>query len=233
MNVAIIPARGGSKRIPRKNIKRFDGKPMIAWAIELAKSTKVFEHIVVSTDDKEIARISAAYGAQVPFLRPSFLSCDQTTTLPVISHAFQEIVKQYTKIEAACCIYPASPLLEVQDILQSFELLRSCNASFVYPVLEFSHPIQRAMRRTKSGIMQFISPKNELVRTQDLEKTYHDAGQFYWGTADAWLFSDRIHSNGAGYPIPSWRVVDIDNEDDWRRAEILKKIIFSDKSQME
>ena len=181
MIVAIIPARGGSKRIPRKNIKEFCGKPMISWAIEEAKNSKLFDHIIVSTDDSEIKKISESYGAIVPFIRPADISDDHTPTVPVISHAVKEVDALFKNVDYACCIYPCSPLLKASDLVKSFNLLQSSKEDYVYPVVEYPHSIFRSMRQTKNGKMQFIYPEFELTRTQDLEETFHDAGQFYWG----------------------------------------------------
>jgi pseudaminic acid cytidylyltransferase len=224
MRIAVIPARGGSKRIPRKNIKEFCGKPMIAWAITIALESGLFDHVIVSTDDEEIAAISRKWGAETPFSRPADLADDLTPTVPVIAHAVKACLDQVWKVEYACCIYPCTPFLQVDDLIIAFDLLQKSNADFVYPVTEYAHPIQRAMRQLPSGQMQFISPENELTRTQDLEKSYHDSGQFYWGRASAWLEHKKMHTDGLGIRIPSWRVVDIDSMDDWKRAEDIYKV---------
>ncbi|MDB0053291.1 pseudaminic acid cytidylyltransferase [Alphaproteobacteria bacterium] len=221
MKVAIIPARGGSKRIPRKNIKEFNGKPIIAWAILTAQKTKLFDLIVVSTDDNEIKSVSEQYGAIVPFIRPAGISDDNTPTVPVISHAVKEIDKLYGYVDQACCVYPCSPLLTASDLIKALSMLESTAADFVYPVVEYPHPIFRSMRKSKNGKMQFIYPEYELTKTQDLENVFHDAGQFYWGKAQAWRGLKKMHSDGIGMEIPSYRVVDIDTEDDWKRAELL------------
>jgi len=226
VKIAVIPARGGSKRIPRKNIKLFAGKPMLAWAIESAHCSKMFEHVIVSTDDPEIAEVARAHGAQTPFVRPAALADDCTPTVPVIAHAVQFCRLAGWDVEHACCIYPASPFVQADDIEAAYKILRHQQANFVYPVTEYPHPIQRAMRRSPQGQMEFLDPASELTRTQDLEKTFHDAGQFYWGHASAWLAGEPMHTAGLGMPIPNWRVVDIDSEDDWRRAELLFKVAF-------
>lgn len=223
MKIAVIPARGGSKRIARKNIRPFVGKPMLAWAIDAARKSGQFSHVIVSTDDEEIAAVARAHGAETPFMRPAALADDHTPTVPVIAHAVDSCRQAGLNVEYACCIYPGTPFLQAADLEAAFALLRERQAEFVYPVTEYSHPIQRAMRRTPAGQMQFIDPGSELSRTQDLEKTYHDCGQFYWGRASAWLEGKKMHTAGLGMPIPSWRVVDIDSEDDWRRAELMFK----------
>lgn len=225
MKIAVIPARGGSKRIPRKNIKAFGGKPMIAWAIQAAVDSGMFSHIVVSTDDTEIATIAKEYGALVPFSRPPSLSDDLTPTVPVISHAIEECQKLGWEIESVCCIYPCVPFLEAQDLVNAYSIMQRKDSEFVYPVTGYVHPVQRAMRQLESGQMEFIDAASELTRTQDLEETFHDAGQFYWGKATAWLAQKKMHSGGLGMIIPNWRVVDIDNLDDWKRAEILSQTL--------
>ena len=187
MNIAIIPARGGSRRIPRKNIKLFCGKPMIAWAIDAAKKSSMFDRIVVTTDDEEIGEIARQYGAETPFQRPDSLSDDITPTVPVIAHAVQECLNMGWPLQYACCIYPGAPFLEKCDLARAYEMIVGTEANFVYPVTEYPHPIQRAMRQLSNGQMEFLDPSGEMIRTQDFEGTFHDAGQFYWGTTDAWL----------------------------------------------
>ncbi len=226
MKIAVIPARGGSKRIPRKNIKEFAGKPMLAWAIEAAKKSNLFAHVIVSTDDNEIAQIARTQGAEIPFMRPPALADDHTPTVPVIAHAVYACRQLGWDVQHACCIYPATPFLQASDVDAAFKLMLARNADFVYPVTEYAHPVQRAMRRTPGGSMQFLDPDSELTRTQDLENMYHDAGQFYWGRASAWLEGKKMHTAGMGMPIPNWRVIDIDSEDDWLRAELLFKAAF-------
>lgn len=227
MDIAIIPARGGSKRIPRKNIRQFGGKPMIAWAIEYAKSSQLFTHIIVSTDDHEVAEIARAWGADTPFVRPASLADDYTATAPVIVHALATLGDLNIKPVNACCIYPCVPFLRPDDLIKARGLSVSADADFVYPIAEYVHPTQRAMRKLHSGQMEFLSSEYELTRTQDLECTFHDAGQFYWGKASSWLSNKRMHSAGVGMAIPKWRVVDIDDEEDWQRAELLFSSLLS------
>lgn len=221
MKIAVIPARGGSKRIPRKNIRDFCGKPMIAYAIEAAIESSLFEHIVVSTDDQEIARLAVELNAEVPFVRPQELADDHTPTVPVIAHAIRECATLGWTIDDVCCVYPAVPFLLPQDLKSAFELFEQADADFCFPVTEFPSAIQRALRRTANGHMAPMNPEYELTRTQDLEPAYHDAGQFYWGSARSWQEKQRVHSNAVGHLMPSWRVVDIDTPDDWLRAEAL------------
>ena len=223
MKIAIIPARGGSKRIPRKNIKIFNGKPVIAWAIIAAQKSGIFNHVVVSTDDDEIKSVAEKYGAIVPFIRPADIADDHTPTVPVISHAVKEIDRLYQHVEYACCIYPCSPFLLASDLIKAFDMIKLIEADFVYPIVEYPHSIFRSMRKSKNGKMEFFYPEHELTRTQDLERVFHDAGQFYWGKAEAWRELKKMHTDGIGMEIPSYRVVDIDTEDDWKRAEILSQ----------
>jgi pseudaminic acid cytidylyltransferase len=222
MKIAVIPARGGSKRIPRKNIKLFAGRPMIAYAIDAANASGLFEHVVVSTDDKEIAEISRLCGAETPFVRPAELADDHTPTVPVVANAISTCQAFGWKIDFACCIYPGVPFIQVDDIKAGLALLQSSGANFSFPVTEFPSAIQRGLRRGPDGRMTPFSPDCEQTRTQDLEPAYYDAGQFYWGSEQAWrTTSTRLHSGSAGLVIPQWRVVDIDTNDDWARAELI------------
>lgn len=221
MRIAVIPARGGSKRIPRKNIKDFCGMPMIAYAINAARQSGLFEHVIVSTDDEEIARIANEYEAETPFRRPAELADDHTPTVPVIAHAITACQALGWHIDYTCCIYPGVPFIQMDDLKRAFELLQTSHAAYCFPITEFPSAIQRALRRLPNGTMQPFYPQYEMTRTQDLEPAYHDAGQFYWGKIDAWLSGKKVHSGGVGHLIPNWRVVDIDTPDDWTRAEIL------------
>lgn len=225
MKLAVIPARGGSKRIPRKNIREFAGRPMMAYAIDAARASGLFEHVVVSTDDEEIAAIARARGAELPFLRPAAIADDNTPTVPVIAHAVGACQALGWDVSHACCIYPAVPFLQVEDLGRAFELLQQAGTAYSYPVTQFPSAIQRALRRLPDGRMEPIEPRYELTRTQDLEPAFHDAGQFYWGSAQAWQTQPRIHGSGTGLLIPSWRVVDIDTPDDWDRAELIYRAI--------
>lgn len=225
MNIAIIPARGGSKRIPGKNSKLFSGKPMIAWAIGCALESKIFDKVIVSTDDDFIAEVARSAGAETPFLRPANLADDLTPTVPVIAHAVEVCQSMGWAIEHACCIYPCAPFLQTSDLINAFTLMQENDANFAYPVTDYAHPIQRAMRRLPAGQMQLFQPEHELTRTQDLEKSYHDTGQFYWGKASAWTARMKMHTDGVGMVVPNWRVVDIDSADDWKRAELLHEVL--------
>jgi pseudaminic acid cytidylyltransferase len=228
MTIAVIPARGGSKRIPRKNIKPFGGKPMIAYAIAAARESGLFEHVVVSTDDDEIAAVAESHGATVPFRRPKELADDQTVTVPVIAHAAQWFCDQGQRPDAVCCIYPCVPLLRAQDLRGAHALFVERGADYVYPVVAFHSSPWRAMTKhdePDAGPMRFVHPEYELTRTQDLPKLYFDAGQFYWGRTEAWTSGLRMHSHGHGYELPGWRVVDIDTPEDWQRAELIARAL--------
>lgn len=225
MNIAVIPARGGSQRIPRKNIKEFCGKPMIAYAIEAALSSGLFAHVIVTTDDAEIQSIANGLGAETPFVRPAELANDYTATVPVIAHAIQACEALGWSFDNVCCIYPGVPFIEIEDLQGAFKHLELGLADYYFPVTEFPSAIQRALKRNSNGVMQPFYPEFQLTRTQDLEPAYFDAGQFYWGRKEAWLTNLRIHSNSSGYVIPNWRVVDIDTSADWERAELLAMAI--------
>jgi len=227
MKIAVIPARGGSKRIPRKNIKPFSGKPMIAWSIEAAKSSGLFDRIIVSTDDAEIAEVAKQWGAEVPFMRPEALSNDHAGTTPVIAHATQWALAQGMDVEAVCCIYAIAPFVQVDDLKRGWEALESGDWDYAFTVTDFSAPIFRAFRQTKEGGIEMFYPEHFAARSQDLPVALHDAGQFYWGRPAAWIEGKRIFDHRSKpVLIPRWRVQDIDTPDDWERAEILAPIIM-------
>lgn len=220
--VAIIPARGGSKRIPRKNVKDFCGKPMIAWSIEAAKASGCFDKIIVSTDDHEIARVAKEWGATVPFMRPEELSDDFTGTLPVIRHAVDWLNQYETPVEYACCLYATAPFVSAEDLKQGLQLIKDSGSSYAFSVTSYAFPIQRAIRITKNGRVAMFNPKHFQTRSQDLEEAWHDAGQFYWGTAEAWREERAIFGeNSVPVKLPRHRVQDIDTPEDWNRAEWL------------
>ena len=227
MKLCVIPARGGSKRIPRKNIRPFAGRPMLAYAVEAALGSGLFGHVMVSTDDAEIAAAARALGAEVPFERPAELADDHTPTVPVIAHAIEHFRTLGWEFGAVCCIYPAVPFLQTADLRQALELLEKGGADYAFPVAAFASPIQRALRRLPDGRVQPFRPEYVQTRSQDLEPAYHDAGQFYWGRTEAWLASRSVHANGVGLVIPHWRVVDIDTQEDWERAELLYRALSS------
>jgi N-acylneuraminate cytidylyltransferase len=226
MNIAIIPARGGSKRIPRKNIRQFCGQPMIAWSIGAARQSGLFEHIIVSTDDPEIVSVALAHGAEVPFERPAELSDDHTGTTEVIAHATGWLMEQGWRVEAVCCLYATAPFVRVEDLRQGFELLKSGNWAFTFTAAQYAAPIFRSFCVHPEGGVEMLFPEYFTTRSQDLPPALHDAGQFYWGRPDAWLKKKRLFDrHSCPLIIPRWRVQDIDTEEDWLRAEFLSKVI--------
>lgn len=220
--VAIIPARGGSKRIPRKNIKEFCGKPMIAWSIEAARKSGCFDRIVVSTDDAEIAEVAGQFGAETPFMRPSSLSDDYTGTIPVIRHAVEWLSENGSLVSEACCLYATAPFVSPEDLKLGQRMLQREACSYAFSVTSYAFPIQRAIRITSKGRVAMFNPEHFQTRSQDLEEAWHDAGQFYWGTAQAWQDEKPIFSEDAApVTLPRHRVQDIDTPEDWARAEWL------------
>lgn len=222
-NLCIIPARGGSKRIPRKNIKDFLGKPIIAYSIEVALNSGLFDEVMVSTDDEEIAKIAMLYGAKVPFMRTAEKANDVATTYEVIEEVIQEYINNDKVFENACCIYPCAPFISVDTLKESFVKLKGFDT--VFPIVQYGFPIQRALRRDKEDRVSYIQPEFELSRSQDLEASYHDAGQFYWFNIDSALENKSIVSNNTGcIVLTEMKVQDIDNEIDWQLAEIKYKL---------
>lgn len=224
-NIAIIPARGGSKRIPRKNIKNFLGKPIIAYSIEAALNSGNFDEIMVSTDDHEIAEIAKKYGAHIPFLRSAETSNDTATTADVLIEVLNEYEKLGQKFDYACCIYSCAPFINPQKIKEGFNLITEKNAYNAMPVVQFSYPIQRALK-IDSGKLEMILPENVNARSQDLMPTYHDAGQYYWFYVKNFLKSKTLFSSNT-VPIitAESEVQDIDTEEDWKIAELKYKIL--------
>ncbi|RON12533.1 pseudaminic acid cytidylyltransferase [Pseudomonas frederiksbergensis] len=217
--VAIIPARGGSKRIPRKNLKPFDGVPMIVRSIRSALESNLFDQVIVSTDDEEIAEVARANGAQVPFMRPAALADDFTGTAAVIVHT----LKQLPAFDYACCIYATAPLLQARYLRQGHELLvQHPDKSFAFSVAGFGFPVQRALTLDEQGALTSLYPEFRETRSQDLAEAFQDAGQFYWGRSEAWLRGDVLFSP-ASLPVilPRHLVQDIDTFEDWQRAEYL------------
>ena len=224
--VAIIPARGGSKRIPRKNIREFCGKPMIAWSIEAAQASGCFDRVLVSTDDAEIAEVAKKYGAEVPFMRPADLSDDHTGTIPVIRHAVDWLSQHGGLVDYACCIYATAPFIAVEDIQRGFSLIQQQSSDYAFSVTSYAFPIQRAICITPTDRIAMFNPEHFNTRSQDLEEAWHDAGQFYWGTAEAWLQERALFSEQAvPVKLPRHRVQDIDTPEDWARAGWMFKIM--------
>jgi len=226
MRIAVIPARGGSKRIPRKNIKLFHGKPILAWSIEAALESECFDSVIVSTDDDEIAEIARTYGASVPFARPLSLADDYTGTIPVIAHAIDWVNNNAAIVELACCIYATAPFVHANDIQRGLQVLLETRSGYAFSVTTFAFPIQRALRVTHDSRIEMLDPSHFNTRSQDLDEAWHDAGQFYWGTANTWLSGTPIFSHvAAPVPIPRYRVQDMDTVEDWVRAEYMYKAI--------
>ena len=222
MNLCVIPARGGSKRIPRKNIKEFCGKPMIAWSIEAAISSGSFDRIIISTDDDEIAEVAKTFGASVPFVRPVALADDYSETAAVIAHAIQWQIDHDQKPDHVCCVYATAPFVQSQDINRGLDSLLNSGASFAFSVTSYAFPIQRAIRITNNQRVEMFQPEHFNMRSQDLEEAWHDAGQFYWGKALAWLEGKTMfNSNAVPVMLPRYRVQDIDTHEDWIRAELM------------
>ncbi|SFL25454.1 N-acylneuraminate cytidylyltransferase [Pseudovibrio ascidiaceicola] len=224
MAVCIIPARGGSKRIPRKNIRNFLGKPMIAWSIQAAQLAECVDDVVVTTDDAEIAEIATKWGAKVPFLRASHLANDFAPTKPVIADAIENL--NLDKDVLVCCLYATAPFVQSGDLAAGYKLSKQHRGTFAASVCRFDYPIQRALKMTKSGAVEMDKPQYGTSRSQDLETFWHDAGQFYWASSENWQTgTDAIfEQNTFGIPLPSNRVQDIDTEEDWIKAEQLMRI---------
>lgn len=228
MKIAVIPARGGSKRIPRKNIRDFCGKPIIAYSIAAARDSRLFDHILVSTNDQEIADVARAYGAETPFIRPAELANDWTGTTEVIAHATQWMLDQQWSIETVCCIYATAPLVQVEDLRRGWQELQTGAWAYTFTVTEYASPIFRSFKKRPDGGIEMFFPDQFTQRSQDLPVALHDAGQFYWGRPEAWISHQRVFDQHS-FPIiiPRWRVQDIDTEDDWRRAELIFRAIQS------
>ena len=224
--VAIIPARGGSKRIPRKNIKPFMGRPMIGWSIQAARDCGLFDRIIVSTDDDEIAEVARAEGAETPFLRPAELANDHAGTGAVIIHALQWLIDNGQAADAACCIYATAPMLDPDRLKEGWDKLQAPGRRFAFSVTSYAFPIQRALRQTVDGSVEMFWPENLMKRSQDLEPAYHDAAQFYWGWSDAFLNGEELFSPiAAPVVLPRAHVVDIDTPEDWEKAELTYRIL--------
>lgn len=231
MKLCIIPARGGSKRIPRKNIKNFLGKPIIAYSIEAAKKSKLFDRIIVSTDDLEIAEVAKQYGAEIPFVRPDNIADDYATTIDVINHAINYYHEVGINFDVVCCLYATAPFATSDDLCQAYDLMDLDNCiDYAFSATEFSFPIWRGFMIKQNGFAEMIWPENFAKRSQDLEKVYHDAGMFYFGKAEAFLTNQPIFGNSSKpMLLPHYRVQDIDTLDDWQRAEVMYRVIYGDK----
>jgi N-acylneuraminate cytidylyltransferase len=223
-NICIIPARGGSKRVPRKNIKLFYGKPIIAYSIEAAIKINLFDEVMVSTDDEEIANIAQQYGAKVPFFRSSQNSNDFATTLDVINEVINEYRLRNIFYENVCCIYPTAPLIKLKDLFDGYEILtKNNNIDVVYPITSFTYPILRSLVIDDNGNIKMRWPEFERSRSQDLPAAYHDSGQWYWYSSRS--LKSGTFNNSKPIILDSLSVQDIDNEEDWTLAELKYKIL--------
>ena len=222
--IAIIPARGGSKRIKRKNIKNFFGYPIISYAIKNAISSKLFKDVIISTDDNEIANKALKYGAKVPFIRPKKISGDDVGILEVMSHSVSALLSNYHNLSAVCCIFPATPLLNKSDLTKSFKIFKTRKWEYVFGAIKFNHPPLRGFALNKRKGLDMFSKNsvNKNEKTQNFKTIYHDAGQFYWANPKTWIKKKKVFSNKSTvYINPNSNFVDIDTLEDWKRAEMI------------
>jgi len=225
-NIAIIPARGGSKRIPKKNIKAFFGKPILAYSIETALKSGLFDEVMVSTDDEEIAKIARQYGAKVPFMRSKDKSDDFATLSDVIS----EVLKDYKdklnrQFEHICCLLPTAPFIDENDLKKAYNKLNSNHIEAVFPLVRFSYPIQRALK-IENNFVKMIWPENKNKRSQDLEPAFHDSGLFYWIKNESFQREKTLWTDKTAFiELPQHKVQDIDTNDDWKMAELKYKLL--------
>ena len=228
--VAIIPARGGSKRIPKKNIKEFHGFPLIAYSIKAALDSKLFDKVIVTTDDEEIATIAKKYGSEVPFIRPKELSDDFSGTADVVAHALQWLEEHGEKYDYVCTIYATAPLLQKEYLVEGYEKLKYSDAINAFSATSMPFPIQRTFKVNDQGRCEMFWPEHYMTRSQDLEEAYQDAGQFYWTKVGK--ASDEIMFGKDSIPIilPRYLVQDIDTLEDWQRAEFMYEAIQKQKS---
>ena len=223
MNIAIIPARAGSKRIKNKNIKNFYKKPMIYWVVKKIIDSNIFDLIVVSSDSLKILNLSKKYGATTFIKRPKKLANDYASTIEVVLHSIEYLLKKKKNIKNIFCIYPCNPFLKIADLKKSLIFLKKYPKSITFTVTKYSHPIQRALKMNKNKKITYVNKSMKYKRTQDLTNHYYDAAQFYVGKIDSWRNYNR--ASKIGLEIPAWRVADIDNHSDWKKAQLLFKII--------
>ena len=224
-NLCIIPARGGSKRIPRKNVKPFLGKPMLAYSIEAALKSGLFDEVMVSTDDEEIAEVARQYGAKVPFMRSAETASDFATTTDVLKEVIANYEKQGKVFDNFCCFYATAPLVQSKDVVTAYERLQQSDFTIVYPVVQFSYPIWRCLDLAEDGTMTRHWPEYEFSRSQDLPKEYHDTGTFYWYKTKEWLEGNiRV----GGIEVAETTIQDIDTETDWKLAELKYKLLYGE-----
>ena len=226
--IAIIPARGGSKRIPNKNTKSFHGKPILAYSIEAALNSNLYDEVMVSTDDAEIAEIAIQYGAKVPFMRSEKTSNDFATTFDVLEEVIKSYKEKEIEFENVCCIYPCAPFVIEQKLEAAYNLFVKEHFDAVFPVMQFGFPIQRALQMDDFGKISFFYPENALTRSQDLLPSFHDAGQFYWMNVASCMEQQKIITNNTGsIVITELEGQDIDNELDWKIAELKYKLLYN------
>jgi len=223
--IAIIPARGGSKRIPRKNIKEFFSKPLISYSIETAIRSELFDKVVVSTDDEEIAKVAKEYGAEVPFVRPKELSDDFATTGAVVNHAIEFLKNRGDEFDFVCVIYATAPLIQMKYLKEGFERLKQSDAHMAFSVTSMPFPIQRTFKITKEGRCEMFFPEYFATRSQDLEEAYQDAGQFYWKNLNVKPTDIGFGRDSIPIVIPRYLVQDIDTPEDWQRAELMYQVV--------
>lgn len=233
MKIAVITARGGSKRIPRKNIRDFCGKPIIAYSIEAAQQSHCFDEVMVSTDDFEIAQIARQYGAAVPFMRSPETSNDYASTVDVLLEVIHDYQQRSIHPTHICCLYPTAPFVTPDNLIQAYHMLaKHPEADVIFPIVQFSYPIQRALRLREDKV-SFMQEEHKFTRSQDLEPAYHDAGQFYWCKVDALLkHKSVITDQSLGMVLPEWQVQDIDNLDDWVAAEMKYSFLQQNKLRL-
>ena len=224
--LAVIPARGGSKRIKNKNIKTFNGKPMIYWPINELKKTKIFDKILVSTDSLKIKKYAQSLAVEVPFIRPKNISDDFSPTIDVVNHAIKWLKNRGLKYDYICCVYPTAVLMKKKFIIDTFKLIKKNNKKFIFPASKFEYPILRSFKKDKKGKIKMLYPKYFKYRSQDLEEYFHDAGQFYWGSEKSWLKKFKFFGKYSDfYEIPKLQSQDIDTLEDFKIAEVIKKYI--------
>lgn len=229
MIVAVIPARGGSKRIPRKNIRPFAGRPIMAYSILAAHECRLFDRILVSTDDAEIAAVAGDCGAETPFMRPPELSDDHTGTDPVTVHALAWLADRGQNVEFACCIYATAPLIRADDLRRGYEALVRTGSNFAFSVTTYAAAIQHALRLLPDRGVEPLFPQWTNSRSQDLEQAYHDAAQFYWGRATAFRSGlPMFAAESVAIVLPRYRVLDIDTPEDWKQAELIYATVMND-----
>ena len=230
MNLLIIPARGGSKRIPRKNIKNFRGKPIIEIVIKKSRELKFFEKIIVSTDDLEIAKVSKNAGAEIPFIRPKEISGDHIPTRRVILHAIEWYKNINIEFNFICCLYPTSIFVDQKDIFSAMASLKKYHENkYIFSATNYSHPIERSFNIDQQGLALMNFPNKFNERSQDLKLAYHDAAQFYIAKSQTWIDKENIFEQGVPFILPKWKSIDIDTYEDWEMAEIIFQLKINKK----